>query len=181
MTATDFASRLFLLDSAEALDALIVDTVDDSRFPGRFALWALGQPEVGAAHEKWLTALSDLGGAALVPMAETPPMPEAADEVWIVRAMSEEFSAFRHEAAKVLNHLLANLEEAPPLPEGVPYQMPPGTRVCDLAYVLLVRTLHIEASPGAFFRLKPYKRDQEIEVFRKSRAYRSFFEDVQHG
>jgi hypothetical protein len=96
-------------------------------------------------------------------------------ELWAMRTMVEELAALRQRAASVLRTFLLNRRPALPAPES-PYENFPGTRVCDLAFLLLSRIFHLELSVSEFCNLPADGRDARIREFQASRAFQSAFE-----
>ena len=178
MNPTEFSQRLFETEagSPEAA-ALARDLVEDARYPANFVLQHYLSSAEQAEQMKAKNVLADLREFAVVPLAESAPRQDIETELWAMRTMTEELVALRCRAASVLKGLLSNRRPAPPaLEESSPNRTPPGSRVCDLTFVLLHRILHLDSSPSAFFGLPPAARDKRIKEFQESRPFRSAFE-----
>jgi len=177
MNTTDFSQRLLqsVPGSPEAA-ALAHELVEEAHYPAHLVVKRYLSSSDPGDRLKAKNVLADLRGLSLVPLSETEPMPDLDSELWTLRIMADELVDFRLRAASVLRDLLASRRTFPPGPEGAPDSTPPGARVCDLAFILLHRILHVESSPAAFFDLPPHERDTLVEDFQMSRVFRSTFE-----
>jgi hypothetical protein len=177
MEKIEFTQRLLQSDpdSPEAA-ALARDLVEGARYPAYLAVQRYLVSADAGDRRKAKNVLADLRGLSLVPLSETEPMPDLDSELWTLRIMADELVDLRLRAASVLRDLLASRRTVPPGPEGAPDSTPPGARVCDLAFILLHRVLHVENPPPAFFDLPPYERDTRINDFQMSQVFRSTFE-----
>jgi hypothetical protein len=162
-------------DSPEAA-ALANDMIEEARYPARLAVRRYLASADAGDRRKAKNVLADLRGLSLVPLAETDPIPDLGNELWALRILSDELVEFRLRAVSVLRDLLSSRRSIPPSPEGDPYQTPPGARVCDLAFLLLHRMLHVESTPAVFFDLPTIERDIRINDFQSSRVFRATFE-----
>src|ERR1700690_755365 len=153
MTAAEFSQRLLQAGAGSPeLAALAQDLAEDARYPARLAMRNLSSDDK-ASRAKGQNVLDDLHELSLVALAGTSPFSDLETELWVIRTMAEEMFDFRVRAAAVLKDLLANRRPATPVPPDSMQQVPAGTRVCDLAYVLLQHILHLTASLSAFFAL----------------------------
>jgi hypothetical protein len=179
MDPVDFSQRLSQSEpgSPEAA-ALARDLVEEARYPGHLAVRRYLASANSGDRMKAKNVLADLRELSLVPLAETASMPDLDSELWTLRIMADELVDFRLRAASVLRDLLSSRRAVPPSPEGVPNPTPPGARVCDLAFILLHRMLHVECSPAAFFGIPPDDRDTRIKDFQLTRVFRSTFEVI---
>ena len=179
MTTTEFSQRLLHAGpGSPELAALAQDLAEDARYPARLAMRSLSSDDK-VSRAKSQNVLDDLHELSLVALAGSSPSPDIGTELWVIRSIAEEMFDFRHRAAVVLKDLLENRRPATPVSPDSPQQIPPGTRVCDLAYVLLQRILHLTASLSAFFALSSTDRDKLIAEFQKSPVFRGAFEDAQ--
>ena len=175
MNPIEFSQRLLQAEPGSPESAALArELVEDARYPALFVLQHyLSSAEI-PEQMKAKSVLADLRELSLVPMAEVAPIPEVQSNLWVMRTMAEELVAFRNRTASVLKSLLNNRRPARPTREDPsPYQIPQGTRVCDLAFILLHRIFHLESSPSAFFDLPRDARDKRIKGFQESRAFRS--------
>jgi hypothetical protein len=179
MNPAEFSQRFFATEPGSSAAAeLARDLVEDARYPARAVLERYLSSTEEAEQMKARNVLSDLREWALVPLATRPSGANLDTEVWAMRTMSAELQALRRGAASVLKDLLANRRPAPPAPEGAARSTyPPGTRVCDLAFDLLHRILHLESSAAGFFELPAADRDKRIQELESSRLFRAAFED----
>lgn len=177
MNDIEFSQRLLQSEpgSPEAA-ALAHDLVEEARYPACLAVRRYLASVDAGDRMKAKNVLADLRELSLVPLAETASMPDLDNELWALRILADELVDFRLRAASVLRDLLSSRRTIPPGPEDVPHQTPPGARVCDLAFILLHRMLHVESSPPALFDLPPHERDTRIKDFQMSRVFRSTFE-----
>jgi hypothetical protein len=172
MNPIEFSQRLVQAEPGSPESAALArELVEDARYPAHFVLQHyLSSAEI-PLQMKAKSVLADLRELSLVPLAEIAPMHEVQISLWVIRTMAEELVVFRSRAVSVLKSLLTNRR---PAREGSsPYQIPRGTRVCDLAFILLHRIFHLESSPSAFFGLPRDARDKRIKEFQESRAFRS--------
>jgi hypothetical protein len=178
MNAIEFSQRLLQSEpgSPEAA-ALARDLVEDARYPAHFVLRHYLSSTEQDDQMKAKNVLADLREFALVPLADSASSPNQDTELWVMRTITQELVALRSRAASVLKDLLANRRSASPATEGSSAShLPPDTRVCDLAFVLLRRILHLESASSAFFGMTPVERDKRIKEFQKSREFRAAFE-----
>src|SRR5215471_1010995 len=175
MNPIEFSQRLSqILPGSPEAAAIAYELVEDARYPGNFALQRLSTWPDPAGEMKAKQVLSMLGELALAPLATSQSSPNVDIELWAIRTMSQELVAFRARAACVLKSHLSNRNRASRPWEGLaPFPLPSGSRVCDLAILLLHRLLHLEWSPSAFFRVPAVDRDRQIEAFHNSRELRS--------
>lgn len=179
MTPAEFSQRLFATEpgSREAAE-LARELAEDARYPARFVFEHYLSSADEADQMKGKNVLADLREWALVPLAESAPSRNIDAELWAMRTMTAELQALHRRAASVLKDLLGNRRPALPAQEGAaPAEYPPGTRVCDLAFDLLHRILHLESSPRGFFDLPAGDRDQRIQELQQSRQFRAAFEN----
>lgn len=177
MNDIEFSQRLLQSEPGSPEAATLAhDLVEEARYPACLAVQRYLASANAGDRRKAKNVLADLRGLSLVPLAETASMPDLDSELWTLRIIADELVDFRFRAASVLRDLLSNRRTVPPCHEGVPDQSPPGARVCDLAFILLHRILHMESSSAAFFDLPPHERDTRIEDFQMSRVFRSTFE-----
>jgi hypothetical protein len=176
MTTSEFSQRLLQTnpDSPEAA-AVARDLVEDAHYPANLVLQDGLVSSDGAEQIKAKHVLAELGGLALAPLAGTSSGPELETELWVMRTMTEELVAFRRRAASVLNDLLSNRHRAAQLAEGSSSFLA-GSRVCDLAFIMLHRLLHLESSPAAFLGLTHEDRDKQVKALQVSRAFQSALE-----
>jgi len=157
--------------------SLARDLAEDARFPARLALRSLSSADPGE-KDKSQYSMDLLRELALTPLAASPSFQEIDTEIWTMRVIAEELIAFRGRVAPVLGNLLSNTRAAAPTPERFAFQLPrKGTRVCDLAFILLQRMLHVHYSASAYFGMAPADRDKKIKEFQKSRPYRDAMQD----
>ena len=175
MTDIEFSQRFAQIQpgSPEAA-ALAQDLAEDARYPARLAIRLCSGDE--KEKEKGQDVLDCLGELALVPLSAAAQFPDLETELWALRTITEELVAFRHRTAPVLKTLLANRQAAPPTPDGFAFRTPEGARVCDLAFVLLHRMLHLQHSVSAFLGASDVERDKQIAAFQQSRPFRAAFE-----
>jgi len=178
MTPTEFSEGLFLAESGSPeTTALARELVADAHYPARYVLQHYLSSADEEARSKARNVLAELGELAIVPLAQSPPQNDMNTELWAMRTMTAELMALRRRTATVLKDLLAIRRAAQPGVEGsTADQIPQGTRVCDLAFILMHRLLHLEASPSTFFAMPAADRDKGIVEFQKSRPFRYAFE-----
>jgi len=178
MTPTEFSEGLFLAESGSPeVTALARELVADARYPAQYVLQHYLSSTDEEARSKARNVLAELGELAIVPLAQSAPQNDMNAELWAMRTMTAELMAQRRRTASVLKDLLAVRRAAQPGVEGsAADQIPPGTRVCDLAFILMHRLLHLEASPSTFFAMTVADRDKGIVEFQKSRPFRYAFE-----
>jgi hypothetical protein len=178
MTPAEFSQRLFQSEPGSPESAALAhEVVEDAHFPARHVIERYLLSTETAEQMKARNVLPELAETALLPLAENPHMRQIEAELWSIRTMTDELVAFRRRAATVLRGQLANRQSLKPPPEGTPGQAPRGSRVCDLAYVLLHRMLHLESpSSSNLLALPAGERDERIRLFQKSRAFRDAFE-----
>lgn len=179
MNSIEFLQRLLPSepDSAETA-ALARELVEAARFPANFTLQHYLCSGKEDDQMKAKNMLADLRELALVPLAESASSSNIDIELWTMRTMTDELIALRSRIASVLKDALVDGRAAPPATEGSSAsELPPDTRVCDLAFLLLRRILHLETALSAFFSMPPTERDQRIEEFQKSGEFRAAFKD----
>lgn len=178
MNPTEFSQRLFGTEAGSPETAALArDLIEDARYPAYFVLQHYLPSAEESEQMKAKNVLADLRELAVVPLAESASRQNIDTELWAMRTMTEELVALRSRAASVLKSLLSNRRPAAPAPEGSsPNRTPPGTRVCDLTFILLQRILHLDSSPSAFFGMPPTDRDKRIKEFQESRPFRAAFE-----
>lgn len=179
MNPIEFSQRLPQTEpGSRESAALAAELVEDARYPARLVLQRYLATAEAPAQSKAKYVLDELRELSLVPLAESAPMKDVEVELWATRTMVDEFADFRGRAASVLKHLLSNRRQAqaPPANQGSEELSVPGTRVCDLATILLHRLFHLELLPSVFLNLPPRDRDKQIQEFQQSRFFRSAFE-----
>jgi len=178
MTPTEFSEELFLAESGSPdITALASRLVADARYPAQYVLQHYLSSADEDTRSKARNVLAELGDLAIVPLAQSAPQNDMNTELWAMRTMTAELMAQRRRTATLLKDLLAVRRAAQPAAEGTTAdQIPPGTRVCDLAFILMHRLLHVEASPSTFFAMPAADRDKGIVEFQKSRPFRYAFE-----
>jgi hypothetical protein len=170
MTTSEFSQRLLQTnpDSPEAA-AVARDLVEDAHYPANLVQDGLTSSDA-AEQIKAKHVLAELGGLALVPLAGTSSGPELDTELWVMRTMTEELVAFRRQAASGLNDLLSNRHQAAQLAEGS--SLLAGSRVCDLAFIMLHRLLH-RSHVSRFWAFYDEHRDKQVKALQESRAFQS--------
>jgi hypothetical protein len=176
MTAEEFSKRLSESEpGSPQASTLARDLVNEARYPAFFVLqhylFSTGESD----QLKAKNLLAGLRELALEPLSKTENIGNIDTELWVMRTLTAESVALRNRVAVVLKDLLANFAVATPPPVTLSPSNPPDTRVCDLAFVLLHRVLHLAPQP-AFLEIPSAERTRRIEEFQKSRPFRAAFE-----
>ncbi len=176
MTAEEFSKRLSESepDSPQAA-ALARDLVDEARYPALFVVQHYLSSTEESDQLKAKNFLAGLRELALQPLSETENIGNIDTQLWVMRTLIAESVALRNRVAVVLKDLLPNFDVATPPPVNLSPSNPPDTRVCDLAFVLLRRVLHLPPEP-AFLEMPSTERTRRIEEFQKSRPFHAAFE-----
>jgi hypothetical protein len=176
MTRDRLLEQLRPLDEAKVRD-LASSLAEAARGAPRAAVEvALGADERASIKARRL--LLGMEELAIVPLAEAPRAPAAEARVFLIRQAVEAELALRR---KVIARLDALLDDRSPVPirvDGPIEQEPPPRRVCDEAYLLMRRMVHLgedrtEAAvdAGMFLDAPDEFKDAEIKKARASNTW----------